>query len=774
MKVVIGRDMSCSTVNPMESSRSRFCSLEFAPAPELGLAQSCEELFAGSPIVQCGRCADPVTKYVRMQSESGRRGRCLQARSGRCRGLGWQGWQQALISLALPGSDFQAGHSWKKYGAGITSCGNAAEWRHAVQLAKEILVEHIELDTVACSAVARACQRAAFWRGALRSLSQIADLGLQEDVMVQNALGSLGRWQRAVLAVFGCRGRIRGLRLDAYSLGGSLSALSALGSASAWRWAVRLLAVTGAAALRANAVCKNSALDVLARASQWLAGLQLLRHWVMQRGGVDVIALTSAIQACGAAPDCQQALALLKRSCDDPGFPDPDLIMFNAVIHSLAGKGEWQRAFALLFEIEARRMRPDVATYTSAIGSCRLAGAWPQALLMYARARSRKVHVARVCSAVLMVCEQSGRWQQAVALLSEVAMYVPPGPPVVDILCFNIALGSCDKASVRQGGLQLLDSFSEWLVQPDACSYNTVVSSLGKAAVWQQAFHRLDDMMDKQLLPDAISCASLISTSEAARWTNALSLVQVGSLDRQSDVLLFNSAISAIDQVQKWRRALGLADEICRINLRHDEFTYSATASACASAAVWKHALAVLNSMDFLQAADVSASAESACLIYACNAAVAACEPASRWQLASGLLRYTSARNLASDAITLNTAMRCCRRTGRWQGACELLMDAAALRVPATVVLCGDAVALCEEAERWYAARCILGRIEKFGLRPVMLRRTNQVLKYRCTAALGFCRALPQHSCFLHLHRQRSPLVLSLAVCLRLHFDGSR
>ncbi|CAE7835394.1 EMB2745 [Symbiodinium sp. CCMP2592] len=718
-RLTCGRDRSCYVVLDgifsQPSVRFGVCSRSRArPRPDR----------AASSLLQGGRCADPVTKDVRMQS-SGRRGRlCLQARSES------GSWQRALVSLALPGSDLQARHSLKQYGVGITSCGNAAEWRHAVQLAKEILVDHIELDTVACSAVATACQRAAFWRGALRSLSQIADLGLQDDVMVQNALSRLGRWQLAVLTFAALKsGGLRGLRPDAYSLGVTLAALgsderhvSQRSQSGPWRWASKLLAVAGAALLRANSVCKNTALDVFAGASQWLAGLQLLKNWVMQRGGVDVIALTSAIQACGAAPNCEQALALLKRSCDDPDFPDPDLIMFNAVIHSLAGKGEWQRAFALLFEVDARRMRPDVATYTSAIGSCRLAGAWQQALLMYARARSRKVHVARVCSAVLMVCEQSGRWQQAVALLSEVAMYVPP---VVDILCCNIALGSCDKASVRQRALQLLDSFSEWLVQPDACSYNTVVSSLGKAAGWQQAFHRLDDMMDKQLLPDAISCASLISTSEAARWTNALSLVQVGSLDRQSDVILFNSAISAIEQVQKWRRALGLADEICRINLRHDEFTYSATASACATAAVWKHALAVLNSMDFLQAADASASGESAsaCLIYACNAAVAACEPASQWQLASGLLRYTWARNLAPDAITLNTAMRCCRRTRRWQGTCELLMDAAELRIPATVVLCGDAVALCEEAERWYAARCILGRIEKFGLSPVMLLR---------------------------------------------------
>ena len=693
--------------------------------------------------------------------------RCLQARSGKGGGLGWQ---QALISLALPGSDFQARHPLKHYGAGITSCGNAAEWSHAVQLAKQILVENIELDTVACSAVATACQRAACWRGALRSLRQIADLGLQDDVMAQNALCRVGRWQLALGMFARCT---RQDAYDAYSLTSALRSLcSAQSSQSSqswqsWRWAGNLLAVAKAALLRANLVCQNSALDVFARASQWLAGLQLLKNWMTQRGGVDVITLTSAIQACGAATDCEQALALLKLAdSDDPSSPDPDVIMFNAVIHSLAGKGDWQRAFALLFEVEARRMRPDVATYTSAIGSCRLAGAWPQALLMYARARSRKVQVARVCSAVLMVCEKSGRWQQAVALLSEVAMYVPP---IVDILCFNIALGSCDKASVHQGALQLLDRFGEWLVQPDACSYNTAVSSLGKAAIWQQALHRLDHMMDKQLLPDAISRASLISTSEAARWQSALSLVQVGSLDMQSDVILFNSAISAIEQVQKWRHALGLADEICRSNLRHDEFTHAATASACATAAVWKHALAVLNSMDFLEAAGIGASAESACLIYACNAAVAACEPASQWQIASGLLRYASARNLAPDAITLNTAMRCRRRTGRWQGACELLTDAAHLRVPATVVLCGDAVALCEEAERWFAARCILGRIENFGLRPVMLfRRTNRVAAF--VEPCGTTRVVVVFCVCIGNDRPCQ----SLAVCSRSHVVGSK
>ena len=644
-----------------------------------------------------------------------------QSRGNLASGRATRRWERSLTSLTqLESNDSRETHllKLKRYSTAITSCG--AAWSHAAQLFRRILLRHLQLDIMACSQIATCCQRAFVWRRALVCLRLIALAGLREDIVAYNsALGRSVQWQVS-MALFTETERRR-LRQDAYSLSAALRSLSS--NFPEWRLASSLQEHARAASLRANTVCKNSALHAMAESSQWRWCSQVLHDSVDQRYVVDAVSLTSAVQACGKAAVWKQALNILQSAVGQLGQICRDVIMYNASISSLAAGGHWHAALSLFLEIKAGRMQPDATTCTSVVTSCKQAkqaGVWVQAIFTYANARSRAVCATNLAkakaseagsassassavTAVLAVCEQAKQWQQAVVLLTEAALMRAS----LDVLFVNVAISTCDRVSMFHRALLLLDACGDWLVQPDVVSYNTAISSLGKAARWQQVVQRLGIMFSKQLLPDAITCASLISASEPARWQHALAMTQLGCLNVQADIILFNSAMSAVEKMREWCNALGLQEEAFRVGIRCDEFTYSAATSACAVAAVWTRALAMVGDSMSVHA------------VHACNAAITSCEPTSRWQLGAGILQDAAAHNLAADCVTFNSAVRCYRWAGMWQWACHLLMDGARMRV-STVATCSDAVESCEVAQSLEAARSArstLRRIETFGLR---------------------------------------------------------
>jgi len=57
-----------------------------------------------------------------------------------------------------------------------------------------------------------------------------------------------------------------------------------------------------------------------------------------------------------------------------------DVVMYGCVLNACSVAGEWQRALALLRDMEDRGMQPNLVCYTSVITACQRAGEWRKAL----------------------------------------------------------------------------------------------------------------------------------------------------------------------------------------------------------------------------------------------------------------------------------------------------------------------------------------------------------------------------------------------------------
>ena len=620
-------------------------------------------------------------------------------------------WQGVLGSLALLRCNdiLEKHHELKRFSACAASCSNAAAWPRATTLIRQMMVKRIQLDTVAWSSVICAW-RAAGWSQALQSLRRGDDSGVQADIVAYNsAMG--GAWPLSMSLFMNLDSR--GLRRDVYSLSGTIKP-----SHIAWEFACDILFQhAGAAGLASNAVCVNSFLDILATSSHWEFCLHLLHDAVRVSEG-DVITLTSAIQASSNAAHWPQAGNLLQFSLT---LRLTDVIMYNAVSGAFSTAGRWKLAHRLLVDDMVRpNIQPDAVTRTSSIRSCKQAAVWEQAFAIHAELASARGLNPQLCSTVLAVCEQAAQWQQSVAFLCEIAGL---SSQATDALCLNLALSACDKASISRSAWGLLDACSDLQVKPDVVSHNTALSSLQQASDWQLVVQKLSKMVDRQLLPDAVTCASFIGACDPAHWQNGLSaLQQIERWHVQADVVLVNSAISAVEKILLWQQALALGEEMDRLGIRRDEFSVCAMASACATA-TWKHSLRVLDQMEALTVRDDRMAGR----VFACNAAMSSLERASLWRHSTSLLKSALECGLAADSITYNTVVRSYRWARAWQRACDLLMDSTYSRVPPSAVMCSDAVAACEEVRRWGAVGQVLARIEKRSAELCLLLRQKNV-----------------------------------------------
>ena len=154
-------------------------------------------------------------------------------------------------------------------------------------------------------------------------------------------------------------------------------------------------------ALRAgNERAATTLLAALGRIGKWEYAVALLRQ--MERP--NRFSYNAAVSACAKGRQCDHALALLGEM-HARGLK-PDVISYSAVISACEKASMWQRALELLLEMETRGLEPDVISYSAAISACEKGAQWERALelLQAMRARGLEPNVIR-CAA-----RRDARW----------------------------------------------------------------------------------------------------------------------------------------------------------------------------------------------------------------------------------------------------------------------------------------------------------------------------------------------------------------------------
>ncbi|CAJ1440681.1 unnamed protein product, partial [Effrenium voratum] len=125
-------------------------------------------------------------------------------------------------------------------------------------------------------------------------------------------------------------------------------------------------------------------------------------------------------------------------------------VALNAAISSCEKARQWQRALALLAEMDSRLLRKDVISYNAALSACEKCSRWQAQLVLLHTMRSVSVAFDSFSlNAALLCCRGTGRWRLAVALFLELA-------GAGDALSWDIAVGSCEASAAALAARTLL------------------------------------------------------------------------------------------------------------------------------------------------------------------------------------------------------------------------------------------------------------------------------------------------------------------------------
>lgn len=179
---------------------------------------------------------------------------------------------------------------------------------------------------------------------------------------------------------------------------------------------------------------------------------------------------------------------------------------------------------------------------------------------------------------------------------------------------------------------------------------------------WPAALQSLRRAQKSALQLDAkAATAALAACKKQEQWPAALQLLlEFGHFALQLDIVAVSTVITASEKCSQWKQALQLLHGTGRL-LQLDVVAWSAATSACAAASATQWQLATH-----------LVAPGSLKLGMAHNAAITACERASGWVMALGLLERLRKPQRAS-AVSYNSAMSALQQGSQWRPGLQLL-----------------------------------------------------------------------------------------------------
>ena len=166
----------------------------------------------------------------------------------------------------------------------------------------------------------------------------------------------------------------------------------------------------------------------------------------------------------------------------------PNRFVYSSAISAMGR--QHLHALALLRDMAADGVQPDVHHYTAAIGSCSAAGQWQQAVdLLFAMPDSGVKRDVSVCNAVMSACAKNGQCAKVLELLSVME--------VLRILfnewSYSVAIDACAQSGRCEEALALLcEAHDRGRATLIAC--NSAIHACSTAGQWQSALELLSMM----------------------------------------------------------------------------------------------------------------------------------------------------------------------------------------------------------------------------------------------------------------------------------------
>ena len=161
-------------------------------------------------------------------------------------------------------------------------------------------------------------------------------------------------------------------------------------------------------------------------------------------------------------------------------------------------------------------------------------------------------------NAAIDACGKSGRWEEALSLLREMAS-MPSDAMRPDAFSFSSAISAQAKAPDGwRRALALLRAMRMHGLEPSRYCYNAAITVCGSGGEWRRALQLLSAMEDRpNPPPDVFSFNTAIAAcGRAGQWVAALELLERATSLGVCDVVTFSSAMGALRNSGRWEQAL--------------------------------------------------------------------------------------------------------------------------------------------------------------------------------------------------------------------------
>ncbi|CAM9780566.1 unnamed protein product, partial [Hapterophycus canaliculatus] len=501
----------------------------------------------------------------------------------------------ARSGLAWPAADSVS------FNSAMEACAIAGRWREGVELLPRMLEVGVRPNV--CSYAAHlACLRAGgLWERALLVLEEMSagregggvkpDLGCYAAVM--STLGEVGKWEQALdlLRLLQRQGVARATAWAAEQGVGQGGEPAGAASFDAERLAAEATGgragISSSPSAGPNLVCYNAALAACAKAREGTAALDLLEE-MEGRGIFDTASFNCAMLACRGKGQWQKATAILDRMVagdavrqvgvrdeyvDDAArrraaaavVPRPDAYSFASAITACGDVGQADVAVELLREMKPAGVEPTVVVFNAVI-----------------RAISRGINgpaggAAERTGVAAAAKGRSGAWGG-----------VGGRAAAANRRAFGVEEGGRDRETSWRRAYVLMFEMREAGLVPEAKTYNAVLAVCQRAGAWRGALDVLQEMKSgKARRPGMLSARRGATGAGGSSWTEELA--------PRPDLVSFNTAMGACGKAGRWEEALRLLDELHDFGLVPDAISYNTAAAACARAENWDRAQEIID-----------------------------------------------------------------------------------------------------------------------------------------------------------------------------------
>lgn len=252
---------------------------------------------------------------------------------------------------------------------------------------------------------------------------------------------------------------------------------------------------------------------------------------------------------------------------------DPDVRMFNFLIHMLASTGRHHQATGLLNEMAAlhspKVMRP---AFDMAINGCSIAKDWQLAVQLFERHKDIKFNKASWCK-LCNVFRESRRWDLVLQLLEDLNCKHDIEPPR---LLVTLSIAACGPEKQWQKALELFKGYDRMARPATHVEYNILMDCLAKNGRWKNCEAVMSQMKETEAGLNLVAFNTVLKAYYfSSMWQKALKMFHsADDLGLEPDVISYNTILHLLSRVGKYHLVLDYFIKLIEANVEPKHHTY--------------------------------------------------------------------------------------------------------------------------------------------------------------------------------------------------------